>query len=108
MRLIAWLVRAFIFFGLFAFALNNQEPATVHWFFGLQWRTPMIIVVLVAFAAGAAVGVLAMVPSWWRARRAPAEPAASEAAAVPRQRRADGSGPASVAPALTQPPREAL
>jgi lipopolysaccharide assembly protein A len=85
MRLFFWLFWAFIFFTLFAFALNNQHTATVHWFFGVQWRTPMVIVVLVAFAAGCAVGILGMVPSWWRHRRvakrtvtAPA-PAASKA-----------------------------
>jgi uncharacterized integral membrane protein len=69
MRYIVWLLRAFIFFTLFAFALNNQQPATVSWFFGVQWHAPMVIVVLVAFAAGCAIGVLAMVPSWWRHRR---------------------------------------
>jgi hypothetical protein len=26
------------FFTLFAFALNNQQDATVHFFFGTQWR----------------------------------------------------------------------
>ena len=69
MRVIVWLLRAFIFFTLFAFALNNQQTASVHWFFGVQWHAPMVIVVLVAFAAGSALGVLAMVPSWWRHRR---------------------------------------
>ena len=69
MRLIVWLFRAFVFFTLFAFALNNQQTASVHWFFGVQWQAPMVIVVLVAFAAGSAIGVLAMVPSWWRHRR---------------------------------------
>ncbi len=69
MRVIVWLFRAFIFFTLFAFALNNQQVASVHWFFGVQWQAPMVIVVLVAFAAGSAIGVLAMVPSWWRHRR---------------------------------------
>jgi lipopolysaccharide assembly protein A len=69
MRLFFWLFWAFIFFTLFAFALNNQHLATVHWFFGVQWRTPMVIVVLIAFAAGCAVGILGMVPSWWRHRR---------------------------------------
>ena len=69
MRFFVWLVRAFIFFTLFAFALNNQQPATVRWFFGVEWRTPMVIVVLVAFAAGCAIGVLSMLPSWWRHRR---------------------------------------
>ena len=66
MRIIAWLLRAFIFFTLFAFALNNQQTATVHWFFGVQWQAPMVIIVLAAFAGGCAVGVLAMLPDLWR------------------------------------------
>jgi lipopolysaccharide assembly protein A len=69
MRAFVWLVRAFIFFTLFAFALNNQQEAAVRWFFGFEWRAPMVIVVLAAFAAGCAFGVVAMVPSWWRHRR---------------------------------------
>ena len=69
MRVILWALRAFIFFTLFAFALNNEQLVVVHWFFGAQWRAPMVIVVLVAFAGGASLGVLAMVPSWWRHRR---------------------------------------
>ena len=47
---------AFIFFTLFAFALNNQQTVTVSWFFGAQWQAPMVIVMLAAFAAGAALG----------------------------------------------------
>jgi uncharacterized integral membrane protein len=88
MRLIVWLFRAFVFFTLFAFALNNQQQAQVHWFFGVQWQAPMVIVVLVAFAAGSAIGVLAMVPSWWRHRRqalrqpGPATPAPQPAPAA--------------------------
>ena len=69
MRALNWLLRAFIFFTLFAFALNNQQEASVHWFFGFEWRAPMVIILVAAFAAGCAVGVLAMVPRWWRQRR---------------------------------------
>jgi uncharacterized integral membrane protein len=69
MRFLVWLVRGFIFFTLFAFALNNQQAATVRWFFGVEWHAPMVIVVLVAFAGGCAIGVLAMLPSWWKHRR---------------------------------------
>jgi uncharacterized integral membrane protein len=83
MQLLVWLVRAFIFFTLFAFALNNQQTAVVHWFFGVEWRTPMVIVVLVAFAAGCTVGVLAMVPSWWRRRREALRLVAPPAAPAP-------------------------
>jgi uncharacterized integral membrane protein len=69
MRILVWLLRAFIFFALFAFALNNQQTATLRWFFGFEWQAPMVFVVLAVFAAGCAFGVLAMVPSWWRHRR---------------------------------------
>ncbi len=69
MRLIVWLLRAAIFFTLFAFALNNQQDAGVRWFFGQEWRAPMVFIVLAAFALGCAFGVFAMLPSWWRHRR---------------------------------------
>jgi len=68
--LLKWVLKAAIFFTLFAFALNNQQDATVHFFFGTQWRAPQVLVVLTAFAAGVAVGVLGMVPRWWKQRRA--------------------------------------
>ncbi|AKJ30425.1 LapA family protein [Caldimonas brevitalea] len=70
MRALLWLFRAAIFFLLFAFALNNQHEALLHWFFGYESRAPMVFIVLAAFALGCAFGVLAMVPSWWRHRRA--------------------------------------
>ena len=94
MRLISWLLRAFIFFTLFAFALNNQQTASVRWFFGVQWQAPMVIVVLAAFAAGCAVGVLAMLPDLWRRWRlsrrvapvaAPASPAAPPSSLLPSE-----------------------
>ena len=66
MRVLSWLLRAFIFFTLFAFALNNQHAAELHWFFGFEWRTRMVFIVLAAFAAGCVVGVVAMLPGRWR------------------------------------------
>jgi uncharacterized integral membrane protein len=68
--LLKWVLKAAIFFTLFAFALNNQQDATVHFFFGTQWRAPMVLVVLTAFTVGVAIGVLGMVPRWWQHRRA--------------------------------------
>jgi len=68
MRLFAWLVRAALFFLLFAFALNNQHEASIRWFFGHEWRTNMVFVVLAAFALGCVFGISAMLPSWWRQR----------------------------------------
>ena len=70
MWLLRWGLKAAIFFTLFAFALNNQQDTTVHFFFGTQWRAPQVLVVLSAFTAGVAVGALGMVPRWWKQRRA--------------------------------------
>lgn len=69
-RLLKWILKAAVFFALFAFALNNQQDATVHLLFGRQWRSPMTLIVLAAFALGMVVGVLGMLPGWW-SRRAP-------------------------------------
>jgi lipopolysaccharide assembly protein A len=94
MRFIVWLLRAFVFFALFAFSLNNRQTATVNWFFGVQWQAPLVIVVLAAFAVGAVFGVIAMVPSWWRHRR------------VARGRAKDAvvAAPAATAAPVTRPP----
>jgi lipopolysaccharide assembly protein A len=68
MKYLAWLLKAAIFFALFAFALNNQHEVTVHLFFGTAWRAPLVLVVLAAFALGLLVGALGMVPRWWKHR----------------------------------------
>ena len=74
MKQVAWLfkflLKAAIFFTLFAFALNNQSDVTVRFFFGYQWTAPMVLVVLIAFALGLLIGILGMVPRWWQQRRA--------------------------------------
>jgi uncharacterized integral membrane protein len=70
MKYLLWLLKAAIFFTLFAFALNNQQDATVHFFFGTAWTAPLVLVVLAAFALGLFVGVLGMVPRWLKHRSA--------------------------------------
>ena len=102
MRAIVWLVRIAVFFTLFAFALNNQHEAQVRWFFGAEWRAPMVFVVLAAFGLGCAFGIFAMVPSWWRHRRM----------ARTRTRRADdrptGAPPLAGEALPHHPPRDGL
>ena len=68
--LLKWILKAAIFFVLFAFALNNQHEASVHFFFGNQWRGPMVLIVLAAFATGLVAGALGMAPWWWKHRSA--------------------------------------
>lgn len=67
--LLQWTLKAAIFLMLFAFALNNQDDVQVRFFWGLQWRSPLVLVLLGFFAAGVVVGVLGMVPRWWRQKR---------------------------------------
>ena len=69
MRALVWIIRGAVFLTLFAFALNNNHGAVVNWFFGYEWRAPMVFIVLAAFGFGCAFGIFAMVPSWWRHRR---------------------------------------
>jgi uncharacterized integral membrane protein len=90
MKYLLWLLKAAIFFTLFAFALNNQHDATVYFFFGASWRAPLVLVVLAAFAGGLVVGALGMLPGWWKHRSAaaqlpaaPAVPAPASAASAP-------------------------
>jgi len=93
MKYLLWLLKAAIFFTLFAFALNNQQDATVHFFFGTHWSAPLVLVVLTAFAAGVVVGVLGMVPRWWKHRSAARR---AQAAALPTE--------AAVTTPVTAPP----
>ena len=98
MTYLLWLLKAAIFFTLFAFALNNQQDATVHFFFGTQWRAPLVLVVLTAFSAGLVVGVLGMVPRWWRHRAAARRAHAAAPAPTP------GASPAAASPTPPAPP----
>ena len=105
MRILVWLLRAAVFFALFAFALNNLDETRIRWFFGYESHAPMIFVVLAAFAFGCAFGVLAMVPSWWRHRRVARQQRRALTAA-----KADAVPPASAPAPLADlpPPRDAF
>ena len=86
MKYLLWLLKAAIFFTLFAFALNNQQTVTVHFFFGTFWQAPLVLVVLAAFVGGLVAGVLVMVPRWWKQRSTAAklsQPGTTDEAAAP-------------------------
>ena len=102
MRVITWVFRLFIFFALFAFALNNQQDAAVRWFFGYEWRAPMVFIVLAAFGLGCAFGVSAMVPAWWKHRRV------ATRKSVPPQTSSAQSPLSTAAPMPEHPPRDGL
>ncbi|MBU6438602.1 MAG: DUF1049 domain-containing protein [Betaproteobacteria bacterium] len=77
MRAFNWFVRLILFLLLFGLALNNLEPTVLHLLFGTQWRAPLFVLLLAAFALGALLGIAVMLPGWLRARRLQRQLAAS-------------------------------
>jgi uncharacterized integral membrane protein len=69
MRYLVWLLRVALFVALLGFALKNDQPITLRYFFGYGWNTSLVVVLLCFFAAGAAVGILAMMGSVMAQRR---------------------------------------
>jgi lipopolysaccharide assembly protein A len=69
LKYLMWLLNAAIFFVLFAFALNNQAPVTLHLFFGARWEAPLVLILLMALVLGVFLGVAVMLPLWLRAKK---------------------------------------
>ena len=69
MKYLSWLLKAAIFFVLFAFALNNQGMVQVNLLFGAHWQAPLVLVLLLTMAIGIALGILVMLPLWLKERR---------------------------------------
>jgi lipopolysaccharide assembly protein A len=58
---IAWPLRLLLFLLLAILASLNLHESTVFLFLGHQWRAPMAVLLLIAFASGAVLGVVAVV-----------------------------------------------
>ena len=90
-----WLLKAAIFFVVFAFALNNQEAMRLNLFFGAYWQAPVVLVLLLALTLGIFLGVAVMIPVWLRARKlartAALPPAESAGASAPLQAAGPGA-----------------
>jgi putative membrane protein len=69
LRTMAWLLRALLFVALLLFALKNTDPVTLHFYLDQAWQAPLILVILVFFALGAALGVLACLTKLFAQRR---------------------------------------
>ena len=91
LRLLQWALKAAVLFTLFAFALNNQHETRVNFFFGQHWQASTNLVVLASLTLGVAIGVLGMVPRWWRQRRAAQSAATTEKPSPPEPASAHGT-----------------
>jgi len=59
MSVLRWIIISIIFLALLFISLQNAEPVTVRLFTFYTWQAPLVFVVLIAFAAGVALGMLA-------------------------------------------------
>ncbi len=69
MRYLSWILRVVLFIVLLGFAVKNDQPITLRYLFGYEWQSSLVIVLLVFFAVGAVVGVLAMLANVLQQRR---------------------------------------
>ncbi|MBI3903036.1 MAG: LapA family protein [Nitrosomonadales bacterium] len=69
MRYLGWLLRAVLFFILLGFAVKNDQPVVLRYFFGYEWQASLVVILLVFFALGASIGVLAVLGKVLRQRR---------------------------------------
>lgn len=58
-----------LFLTTLGFALKNTAPVSLHYYLGLQWHAPLILVMLLAFCAGTFAGILACLSLVIRQRR---------------------------------------
>lgn len=70
MRIVSWIFNFLLFLIALGFALSNTESVDLRFLIGdLSWRAPLVIFLLVFFAAGVIIGLLAAVPAMFRQRR---------------------------------------
>ena len=99
MSVLRWIVISAIFLVLLFISLQNADPVTVRVFSLYSWQAPLVFVVLIAFAAGVALGLLAGAVKVARLRRQVGrmrrEHRAQAGAAAHPQLKAPGTAPAS-------------
>jgi uncharacterized integral membrane protein len=62
------LLKIALFVAAITFAVVNTDMVSVRYYFGLEWRAPMVLVLLAAFGLGVAAGILVCLPRMVRSR----------------------------------------
>ncbi len=60
---------AAIFLLLLGFAVKNTDSVALRYFLGLEWHAPLVLMLLIFFTAGAALGISASLGMMGRQRR---------------------------------------
>ena len=98
MSFLRWVVIAVVFIALLFISLQNADPVTLRVFTLWSWDAPLVFVILIAFATGVALGLLASAIKVVRLKRQVHRLRREQrvkAAASPTHLPAPGTGPAS-------------
>ena len=69
MRYLLWLLKFALFVVILSFAVKNTDTVWVRYYLGYEWQAPLVLVLLVFFCLGAAVGIVASLTHLFRQRR---------------------------------------
>ena len=109
MSFLRWLLIAVVFIALLFISLQNADPVTLRLFTLWSWDAPLAFVILIAFATGVALGLLASAIKVVRLKRQLArlrrEQQRTQAALPVARGAAPGTAPASD-PGFEPPPRQ--
>lgn len=64
-----WLLRVVLFLILLGFAVKNDQPVVLRYFFGYEWQSSLVLVLLIFFAAGVALGMFSALSKIFFLRR---------------------------------------
>jgi len=68
-RIVTWTIRLIVLLVLIGFAAKNVEPVALRFYFDLAAQAPLVVWLFGFFAAGAFVGILAVLGTLLRQRR---------------------------------------
>ncbi|HET9664984.1 MAG TPA: LapA family protein [Burkholderiales bacterium] len=69
MRYFLWLLKFALFVVILSFAVKNTDTVSVRYYLGQEWQAPLVLVLLVFFCLGVAVGIMASLGHLFRQRR---------------------------------------
>ena len=69
MQYLLFILKFALFVVVLTFAVRNTDPVTVRYYFGGEWQSPLVFVLLVTFCAGVIAGLFAGLAQMFRQRR---------------------------------------
>jgi lipopolysaccharide assembly protein A len=69
MRYLLWILKFALFVLILSFAAKNTETVSLRYYLGYEWQAPLVLVLLIFFCVGVAVGIIASLGHLFRQRR---------------------------------------